>query len=373
MRHPFHAYLSRRTPAGSAAVVVLLALALVAPRGQAQTPGPETPAAQRSAPAAAADVGAHATHGATATALSPADAAAFARLTVAVAQVRDSAQKQLAFARNTTPQAQQQLRSQTTAQIAALLRGANLSDAEYRRRTYVVSTDAAARRAYDVEVARLTGEPTPGQAAAVASASPAPATDAATPALPAGPLGTHLGHLLAAFPDAPMGRGLIPTALAEARTAAVHAGLAARDPANLAAMKLHANHVLNAVDPSAEPTGPGLGYGVKRAAVGVVTHAALAAAVPGAAPGVAQHGAHVQNAGRATVRRADAIAALVTRIRAASTAAEAAPLVGQLVALATELTEGRDANADGRVDTSEAEAGLHQADEHARLMAAAGR
>ena len=40
------------------------------------------------------------------------------------------------------------------------------------------------------------------------------------------------------------------TAMAEARVAVQHAGLAARNPANLDAMKLHAGHVINAVDPT---------------------------------------------------------------------------------------------------------------------------
>ena len=316
---------------------------------------------------------AHAVHDAAAPAPTPTlaadDAAALARVASSIAEVRDSAQKQLSLIRNKTPQAQQQLRAQAAAQVATLLRGANLSEAEYRRRTYLVSTDSAARRVYEEAVTKLTSAPQSTQAAALAASSPPPAA-APPPALPAGPLGTHLGHLLEAFTDTPMGRGLIPTALAEARMAAVHAGLAARDPNDLASMKLHAGHVLHAVDPTAASSGPGLGYGVKRAAVAVAAHAEMAAAVPGASPDVPLHAGHVATAARNTVRRADAIAALARRIQGASTAAEAAPLTSQLVALATELTDGRDANADGRVDTSEAESGLHQADEHARLLAA---
>lgn len=368
MRHDSFARHTRRACSAGALATLVAAPCL------AQTPAaPATVAPATSVPATAAE---HAAHAAAPPALAPEDAAALARVAASVAQVRDSAQKQLSLGRNKTAHAQQQLRQQAAAQVAALLRQANLSDAEYRRRTYLVSTDTAARRAYDAAVAKLTGAPLPGQGTAGAAATLASAPPAATappPALPAGPLGAHLGHLLEAFTDTPMGHGLIPTALAEARTAAVHAGLAARDPNDLAAMKLHAGHVLHAVDPTAASSGPGLGYGVKRAALAAAAHAEMAGAVPGAAPQVPQHAGHVGAAARNTVRRADTIVALARRVQGASTAAEAAPLVSQLVALATELTDGRDANTDGRVDTSEAEAGLHQADEHARLLAASAR
>src|SRR5215217_8871475 len=66
---------------------------------------------------------------------------AVAKLSLGVAQVRDSIQKQLAQPRNKTPQAQQQLRDQLATQVAEILHHADMSDEEYRRRTYVVSTD----------------------------------------------------------------------------------------------------------------------------------------------------------------------------------------------------------------------------------------
>ena len=328
------------------------------------------------APAAAAPVHAMPSAGST---LDATEAAALARLAVAIGQVRDSAQKHLALARHKSPLAQQQLRAEMVAQVAALLQRANLSDVEYQRRTYIVSTDSSARRAYDATVASLTGTPAPGElpppaTPATLAASTAP-TAAPPPmpgaALPRGPVGVHIGHLVESFADTPMGRGLLPTAVAEARTAALHAGLAARDPNDLAAMQRHAGHVLHAVDPSLEPSGPGLGYGVKRAAVGVVTHAELTAAVPGAAPAVTMHAAHVATAARTTIQRADAIAGLVRRIRGATTAADAAGLVSQLVSLANELTAGRDEDADGRIDWKAPEGGLQQAEEHARLLVAA--
>ena len=47
----------------------------------------------------------------------------------------------------------------------------------------------------------------------------------------------HIGHVADAWNDTPDGQGLLPAALAEARIAAQHAGLAARDTSDLDAMK----------------------------------------------------------------------------------------------------------------------------------------
>jgi len=284
----------------------------------------------------------------------------FAKLSLSVAQVRDSIQKQLAQPRNKTLQAQQQLRDQMAANVAEVLHHAGVSDEEYRHKTYIVSTDSASRAIFDSTIANLTGAPLPGQLAATAPAI----------AVPPGPVGTHIGHLMNGFSDTPKGLGLLPTAMEEARTASVHAGLAGRDPANLAAMKLHAGHVINAVDPTVMPAGPGLGYGVKRAALGVATHADLAAKVPGASPGVIMHAGHVATSARNTVQRADAIVALAQRIQAATVASDAAALVSQLVSLTNELVLGKDADADGKVTWKEGEGGLQQCDEHVRLLLA---
>jgi hypothetical protein len=295
------------------------------------------------------------------TAIAPAEVVAFARLSLSVAQVRDSIQKQLAQPRNKTPQAQQQLRDQLATQVAEILRRADVSDDEYRRKTYLVSTDSAARAVFDSTMSKLTGAPLPGRLAA---------PSAPVVAVPAGPVGTHVGHVMNAFADTPKGIGLLPAAMEEARIASVHAGLAARDPENLAAMKLHAGHVINAIDPSVVASGPGLGYGVKRAALGVATHIDLAAKVPGASANVVTHANHVGTSARNTVQRADAIVALAQRIQAATSASDAAALVSQLVSLTNEVVVGKDADADGKVTWKEGEGGLQQCDEHVRLLLA---
>jgi hypothetical protein len=290
--------------------------------------------------------------------MAPDDIVAFAKLSLSVAQVRDSIQKQLAQPRNKTLQAQQQLRDQMAAGVEEVLHHAGVSDEEFRHKTYLVSTDSATRAIFDQTIAKLTGAPLPGQ---LSSAAP-------VVAVPAGPVGTHLGHVMNSFSDTPKGMGLLPTAMEEARTASVHAGFAARDPENLAAMKTHAGHVINAVDPTVVTAGPGLGYGVKRAALGVASHMDLAAKTPGASENVMMHAGHVATSARNTVQRADAIVALAQKIQVATTASDAAALVSQLVSLTNELVLGKDTDADGKVTWKEGEGGLQQADEHVRLL-----
>ena len=72
----------------------------------------------------------------------------------------------------------------------------------------------------------------------------------------ANPVQTHIGHVMESFQAAPNQQGLLPTALAEAKIAMTHAGLALKNPDNLDALKLHAGHVIHALDPSSRGHGP---------------------------------------------------------------------------------------------------------------------
>jgi hypothetical protein len=291
------------------------------------------------------------------------DILAFAKASVAVGKERDSTQLRLAMPRNQKVEAQDALRDTLRMKIGEILHHAGLTDEEFRHKTYVVSTDGASRRIFDSVVAQLSGVPTPGQVPA-AAAGPAPVK------VPAGAVGMHIGHVVNGFSDTPGGQGLLPVALAEARVAIQHAGLAARSPTNLDAMKLHAGHVINAIDPTIVTTGPGLGYGLKKAANGVATHIELAAKAPGASPNVIMHANHVATAARSTVSRADQVLALAQKIQAATSAEEAAALVNQLVPLTQQLVAGFDANGDGRITWEQGEGGLQQAQEHVTLLLA---
>ena len=179
---------------------------------------------------------------------------------------------------------------------------------------------------------------------------------------------SHIGHVMDQWNDTPEMAGLLPAAIAEARIAAAHAGFAARDLSNLDAMKLHAAHVLHAVDPSQIEGGPGQGYGVRRAAEGAAKHIMAAANSDGASGAVKAHSEHVSTSAMNTVTRADEIVMLAQKIAMAESAADASPLVTELNDLAQALLGGVDANEDGRIGWQEGEGGLEVAETHGNLM-----
>lgn len=290
------------------------------------------------------------------------DIAALARAQVAITAARDSINVQLAKPANKKADAQQELKDKLRAQVAEIMHHSGLTEAEYRRRTFIVSSDTATRRVFDSVVVVITGAPLPGRV-----------TTAAAVPVPPGPVGVHIGHVVNGFGDAPALMGLLPTAMAEARIAAQHATLATRQPTNLDYIRLHTGHVIHALDPTVVTAGPGQGYGVKKAANAVATHIELAAAAEGASPQVVMHARHVATSARNTVARAEQLLALAQKVQAATSAADAAALVSQMVSLADQLIAGADANNDGRITWEQGEGGLQQADEHVKLMLAGGR
>jgi hypothetical protein len=285
---------------------------------------------------------------------------AFARVHLAIAQAHDSIDAELALPRNKTAQAQKQLQDKLRTQIEEILHHGGMSEGEYQRKTYLVSTDGEARKTFDGIIAQMTGVPTPGQMPAVAGS--VPAAD-----LPPGGAGIHIGHVVNAFGDTPDGMGLLPTAVAEVRIATQHATLAGK-AATLDGMKLHAGHVIHALDPTIITTGPGRGYGAKRAALGVATHIELAAKADGAPPAVTMHAPHIAMSARNTAQRADQIIALAKQVQAATTMPEAQGLLSQMVSLCEQLTAGADANGDGKISWEQGEGGLQQVQEHITLM-----
>ena len=301
----------------------------------------------------------HAGHGPAATALSRDEIVAVARAQVAIVAARDSMNVQRAKQANKTAQAQEQLQNQFRAQYNDILQHVGLTDVEYQRRTFLVSTDSASRRIFDSVVVAVTGAPLPGYAAR-----------AAVLPVPPGPAGVHIGHVVNGFNETPTLQGLLPAAMAEARIAVQHAGLAGRQPTNLEYMKTHAGHVIHALNPAVINMGPGLGYGVTKAAIGVATHIDLAAAAQGASPAVVMHSKHIATAARNVVDRAGAALAIAQKVMAATTPAEAAALVSQMTSAVEQLIAGVDVNGDGRITWEQGEGGLQQADEHVKLMLA---
>ena len=100
----------------------------------------------------------------------------------------------------------------------------------------------------------------------------------------------HIGHVMIAWRDTPGQVGLLTIAQSDTRIAAAHALLLTK-AASIDEMKTHAGHVLHALDPSIEKSGPASGYGAKRAAAGAIQHVGFTAAVDNASASVKDHAA----------------------------------------------------------------------------------
>jgi hypothetical protein len=297
--------------------------------------------------------------------------AKLAKVQVAIDIAHDSMDLQFAMVGNKKPEVLEVLREKLRTQIADILKRNGFTEEQYRRETFIVSTDTTLRRSFDGYVVQLTGAPLPG------GYTPPPAgggrggrgggSGPTTPPIkvPAGAVGTHIGHVVNSFGDTPGNMGLLPVAFAEARTAAQHAGLAGK-AANLDGMKLHAGHVINAMDPTIVTAGPGLGYGMKKAALAVANHIELAAKAAGASQNVIMHAEHIATAARNAAAKADQIIALSQKVQASTTTADATALLSQIVALCDQALNGVDAQGTGRVSWQTG--GLQQAQEHVDLM-----
>ena len=179
---------------------------------------------------------------------------------------------------------------------------------------------------------------------------------------------THVGHVMKSWADTPNKAGFLPTAIAESKTAITHAGLAAKNLGDLKKIKMHIGHVLNAVDPSIEKKGPGLGYGVLAAAKNTSKHIGLAAASPDANDYIKLHAKHVSAAADNTVMRVAKVANLGKQILATSSTQDAAPLVKQMVILTDQLYNGEDLDGDGGVSWNKGEGGLKVSNAHAGFI-----
>lgn len=182
------------------------------------------------------------------------------------------------------------------------------------------------------------------------------------------PAHLHLGHVMTNWRDTPSNVGFLTAAVSDGKVAAIHADLAAKSPDNLEAMKLHAGHVLNALDPSVEPKGPGSGYGVKKAATGALQHLEFAVKAEGASANIETHATHVFASLNDVLQWADQAITTAQKIRTANSTPEAVTLVNELVTLTKNISEGIDANKDGQIGWQTGEGGLQQAKAHMDLM-----
>ena len=149
----------------------------------------------------------------------------------------------------------------------------------------------------------------------------------------------HIGHVMTAWRETPGTVGLLTIALSDTRIASAHALLLGKS-SGVDDMKLHAGHVLHALDPAPETTGPASGYGAKRAAAGAMQHVGFAAAVDNASATVKSHAGTVNAALTAAIAAMDRGIAAAQKIRAAASAADAASTAGDLQSIIEDVTRG---------------------------------
>src|SRR5439155_17580802 len=150
----------------------------------------------------------------------------------------------------------------------------------------------------------------------------------------------HLGHVMTNWRDTPSNVGFLIAALSDANVAAVHAKLASTVPDSLDQMKLHASHVMNALDPAVEPKGPGSGYGVKKAAAGALQHLEFAVQAEGATANIKMLAMKVSALLNDVLQWTDRAITIAQKIRTAASAPEAATMANELATLTKQISEG---------------------------------
>ena len=178
----------------------------------------------------------------------------------------------------------------------------------------------------------------------------------------------HIGHVMTAWPEAPDGNGLLIVAQGEAAIALQHAEYALANPTDLDSIRLHSGHVLHAIDPTAIDGGPGLGYGLEKAASGVVAHIGYAAASSDASDNVKTHAEHVAASARNATVWSVEILSLIRQIEINDDSKHANIMAGRVKHLLVCVVNGCDANQDGTISWASGEGGLAQASQHMQYM-----
>jgi len=150
----------------------------------------------------------------------------------------------------------------------------------------------------------------------------------------------------------PAREGYLPLARDEARTALLHANQAIDAVGDTARLNAELGKVVNALNPEHEPRGPGKGYGLMRAAVGILAQMQVAASRPDAS-------ANVKAASQFIIPAADHVAQLSRDARLLADEVRANP--GQPAEKVTQLRDhiadainGRDEDGDGQITAPEA-------------------
>jgi hypothetical protein len=160
----------------------------------------------------------------------------------------------------------------------------------------------------------------------------------------------HLGHVMESWNDTPGKVGLITILEQEAKIANQHANYGKSNPAT------HMPHVRHALDASSESGGPGKGYGVLKAAMGVAAHMKFAAESPDATDSIKAHSVHIITSANNVVAWAKEAMGMSKDTSSAS--------MSKVEEITGWILNGRDADGDGKISWEEGEGGLAQMKQH---------
>jgi len=168
---------------------------------------------------------------------------------------------------------------------------------------------------------------------------------------------THVGHTMTAWTDTPGKAGLLDTADREA-VAVTQAARAAAASTDLATIKARVRDMRHAIDPTLQASGPGVGYGLKRAVQGSVSHVRFAVESWDSTANLRAGAPRFTEMGEAVLSDVETMIGLSDAVLAAGSVSEARALSQELARLAGAVQRGEDRNRDG-VFTPE-EGGLMQ-------------
>ena len=166
--------------------------------------------------------------------------------------------------------------------------------------------------------------------------------------------------------DSPGGVGLATILEEEAMIAKQHAALAATDLEDLDNIILHTRHVRHAVNPAAERSGqgPGRGYGIVKAADGIIQHMELSRDSADASESAKVHAEHVLASARNIQFWAGKTVDKAGQIIGGASPVSSAFYAEQIVERIEWILNGHDADGDGTVSWNEGEGGLAQVKAH---------
>jgi hypothetical protein len=150
---------------------------------------------------------------------------------------------------------------------------------------------------------------------------------------------SRLVTLVTEAPGTPGGKGLLPVAIAEARAALAEAVRAEKASGDAKAMRQSGAAVVHVINPSLQPSGPGLGYGLRRAVLELIAQIEAVTTADRKAD-AAQLMPRAMNPAREALQATEALMVAAQRLAVASSVEEATTLSRHVRELAGEVLAG---------------------------------